>query len=95
MRFRRVLAAALLGCYPIRASPVDTMHHSMDKKGAVASESRICTEIGIELMKRGVSIQRSKYLYAITHVNQGNAADALVGSQLCVGVIGASFKPEY
>jgi len=28
---------------------------SIDKKGAVASESAICSNIGIELLKRGVS----------------------------------------
>jgi gamma-glutamyltranspeptidase/glutathione hydrolase len=50
---------------------LDARYHVRDKKGAVASESKICTEIGIELLKRG-----------------GNAADALVGTQLCVGVIG-------
>jgi gamma-glutamyltranspeptidase/glutathione hydrolase len=42
-----------------------------DTNGAVASESMVCSQIGIELMKKG-----------------GNAADALVGTVLCVGVIG-------
>ncbi|ESZ90882.1 hypothetical protein SBOR_8723 [Sclerotinia borealis F-4128] len=40
-------------------------------RGAVACESKICSEIGAELIKRG-----------------GNAADAMVGTTLCVGVIG-------
>lgn len=40
-------------------------------KGAVASESAICSQIGIDLIARG-----------------GNAADAMVGTTLCVGVIG-------
>ncbi|KAE8448902.1 hypothetical protein EG329_008698 [Mollisiaceae sp. DMI_Dod_QoI] len=39
--------------------------------GAVSSESRLCSEIGTELLERG-----------------GNAADALVGTTLCVGVVG-------
>ena len=39
--------------------------------GAVASESKICSQIGIDLLKAG-----------------GNAADALVGTSACVGVIG-------
>lgn len=39
--------------------------------GAVATESRECSTIGIDLLKAG-----------------GNAADALVGSVFCVGVIG-------
>jgi len=42
-----------------------------DNNGAVASESAVCSEIGIDLLQRG-----------------GNAADALVGTVLCVGVIG-------
>lgn len=39
--------------------------------GAVASESDICSHIGVDLLKQG-----------------GNAADALVGTVACVGVIG-------
>ncbi|RDW60641.1 hypothetical protein BP6252_12024 [Coleophoma cylindrospora] len=39
--------------------------------GAVASESKICSQIGVDLMKRG-----------------GNAADAMVGTVICVGVVG-------
>ncbi|PSR85557.1 gamma-glutamyltranspeptidase [Coniella lustricola] len=39
--------------------------------GAIASESTICSQIGIDLLTQG-----------------GNAADAHVGTQLCVGVIG-------
>ncbi|KAG9244084.1 gamma-glutamyltranspeptidase-like protein [Calycina marina] len=42
-----------------------------DRTGAVSSESRTCSEVGIGLLQRG-----------------GNAADALVGTVLCVGVIG-------
>ncbi|KAK7947764.1 gamma-glutamyltranspeptidase [Apiospora aurea] len=40
-------------------------------KGAVASESKLCSQIGIDLLGRG-----------------GNAVDAWVGTQLCVGVTG-------
>ncbi|KAK7981256.1 hypothetical protein PG989_013713 [Apiospora arundinis] len=40
-------------------------------QGAVASESKTCSQIGIDLLARG-----------------GNAVDAWVGTQLCVGVIG-------
>ncbi|KAF7853276.1 hypothetical protein EAF04_010777 [Stromatinia cepivora] len=40
------------------------------KNGAVASESSICSSIGIDIMKAG-----------------GNAADAIVATQLCVGVV--------
>ncbi|KAI1826893.1 gamma-glutamyltransferase [Xylaria intraflava] len=41
------------------------------RKGAVASESKVCSQIGIDLLARG-----------------GNAVDAFIGTQLCVGVIG-------
>jgi gamma-glutamyltranspeptidase/glutathione hydrolase len=50
------------------SSPV---YHTAPKLGAVASESSICSNIGIDLLKAG-----------------GNAADALVGTVFCVGVIG-------
>ncbi|KAL2349687.1 gamma-glutamyltransferase, partial [Cryomyces antarcticus] len=42
-----------------------------DKLGAVASESSICSNIGIDLLRSG-----------------GNAADALVGTVFCIGVVG-------
>jgi gamma-glutamyltranspeptidase/glutathione hydrolase len=41
------------------------------QRGAVASESDICSRIGIDLLKEG-----------------GNAADAMVGTTFCVGVVG-------
>ncbi|KAF3766512.1 gamma-glutamyltranspeptidase [Cryphonectria parasitica EP155] len=47
------------------------MSTQSDVHGAVASESTICSQIGIDLLRQG-----------------GNAADAHVGAQLCVGVIG-------
>lgn len=45
------LAALVLG------SPVDQVlfQHSKGGKGAVASESRVCSQIGIDLLERGVS----------------------------------------
>ncbi|KAI0882671.1 gamma-glutamyltranspeptidase [Annulohypoxylon maeteangense] len=44
---------------------------SSGKRGAVASESKVCSQIGIDLLAQG-----------------GNAVDAWIGTQLCVGVIG-------
>ncbi|CAG8978646.1 hypothetical protein HYALB_00009462 [Hymenoscyphus albidus] len=41
-----------------------------DTHGAVSSESHLCSEIGIDILKRG-----------------GNAADAMVATTLCVGVV--------
>lgn len=41
------------------------------KRGAVASESSVCSQAGIEMIEMG-----------------GNAADALVATVFCVGVIG-------
>lgn len=46
--------------------------------GAVASESDICSHIGIDLLKLG-----------------GNAADAMVGTVFCVGVIGMYHSGKY
>lgn len=43
---------------------------SADTHGAVASESSICSKIGIDLLANG-----------------GNAADALVGTVFCIGVV--------
>ncbi|TGJ80895.1 hypothetical protein E0Z10_g7869 [Xylaria hypoxylon] len=40
-------------------------------RGAVACESKVCSQLGIDLLARG-----------------GNAVDAFIGTQLCVGVIG-------
>jgi len=46
-------------------------HPSNAKRGAVASESSICSQIGTDILKAG-----------------GNAADALVGTTFCIGVVG-------
>lgn len=56
--------------FPQFASSLPT-HEEKDTRGAVASESAVCSKIGISLLKQG-----------------GNAADALVGTVLCIGVIG-------
>jgi gamma-glutamyltranspeptidase/glutathione hydrolase len=50
----------------------DTSHSSEEPRlGAVASESKLCSRIGTDLLRVG-----------------GNAADALVGTVFCVGVVG-------
>ena len=65
-----LLAAVTLASQIFLGSPTpERTNH--DRLGAVASENRICSQIGIDLIKAG-----------------GNAADALVGTTLCVGVIG-------
>ena len=50
-----------------------TQYEENDELGAVASESSVCSRIGVDLIKAG-----------------GSAADALVGTVFCVGVIGKS-----
>ncbi|QRV76429.1 gamma-glutamyltranspeptidase [Ceratobasidium sp. AG-Ba] len=45
---------------------------SFGKHGAVATEVKQCSDLGVELMKNG-----------------GNAADAMIGAQLCVGTVAA------
>lgn len=56
-----------------RGTNASTQYEENDKLGAVASESSVCSRIGVDLIKAG-----------------GNAADALVGTVFCVGVIGTS-----
>jgi hypothetical protein len=56
---------------PVLDPEHDGPKHLQDHLGAVASESNICSQIGIDLLKEG-----------------GNAADALVGTVFCVGVVG-------
>ncbi|KAF7513650.1 hypothetical protein GJ744_007701 [Endocarpon pusillum] len=48
----------------------DSQNYLQDQLGAVASESDICSQIGIDLLNEG-----------------GNAADALVGTVFCIGVV--------
>ncbi|KAJ4504505.1 hypothetical protein HRR90_007681 [Exophiala dermatitidis] len=57
----------------VAANPVPVIHqrYAPDSLGAVASESNICSHIGIDLLRQG-----------------GNAADALVGTVFCIGVVG-------
>jgi gamma-glutamyltranspeptidase/glutathione hydrolase len=44
--------------------------HLNGTQGAVATEIKTCSDIGVDIMKQG-----------------GNAADAMIGAQLCVGII--------
>lgn len=53
------------------AKRAPAQHHESNKLGATASESAVCSPIGVNLLKDG-----------------GNAADALVGTVFCIGVIG-------
>ena len=55
-----------------------SQYEENDKLGAVASESSVCSRIGVDLIKAG-----------------GNAADALVGTVFCVGVIGKMTPKPY
>ncbi|KAI0140430.1 gamma-glutamyltransferase 1 [Xylariaceae sp. FL1272] len=67
---KKCLAAVTLQLAVSAASP--TCYSGKEPKlGAVASESSVCSHIGIDLLKAG-----------------GNAADAMVGTVFCVGVIG-------
>ncbi|OTB16399.1 hypothetical protein K445DRAFT_317370 [Daldinia sp. EC12] len=79
-RLPQTLLLLLLAVAPSAALPsqwqqneqvVLQQHSTSGKRGAVASESKICSQIGIDLLDQG-----------------GNAIDAFIGTQLCVGVIG-------
>jgi gamma-glutamyltranspeptidase/glutathione hydrolase len=65
--------AGLLTLQTVLSSPV--LRHG--QRGAVASESSICSHIGIDLLKLG-----------------GNAADAMVGTVACIGVVGMYHSGE-
>ncbi|KAF2097654.1 gamma-glutamyltransferase [Rhizodiscina lignyota] len=71
---RAVAGLALLGqafSNPLGTHPELIQRNAPGCKGAVASESSICSDIGIDLYKAG-----------------GNAADVLVGTVFCIGVVG-------
>ncbi|KAB5591111.1 Gamma-glutamyltranspeptidase [Ceratobasidium theobromae] len=54
------------------AGLTSTAMSSYGKRGAVATEVKQCSDLGVELIKKG-----------------GNAADAMIGAQLCVGTVAA------
>ena len=59
-----------------------------NRHGAVASESKLCSQIGIDLMKGGGNAAD-----AVSHVKLGSEDHALkpwqvVGTTFCVGVVG-------
>ena len=60
--------ASLSRDYDVSEASRDPCHN---KLGAVATESSICSNIGIDVLKQG-----------------GNAADSLVATVLCIGVVG-------
>lgn len=62
--------AGLLTLQTALAAPSTPVLHD-GQRGAVASESDICSHIGIDILKLG-----------------GNAADAMVGTVACIGVVG-------
>lgn len=70
-RHKYAFMAPLLSYLTTQLALSSPLHRHEPHLGAVASESSICTQIGVDLLRAG-----------------GNAADALVGTVLCVGVIG-------
>ena len=67
-QFTQATPAWLSSDYDVSDSIKDPHHN---KLGAVASESSICSNIGIDILKQG-----------------GNAADSLVATVFCIGVVG-------
>ena len=65
------LMAPLLSYLTSQLALASPFYHHAPQLGAVASESDICSQIGVDTLKAG-----------------GNAADALVSTTLCVGVVG-------
>ncbi|EKG14697.1 Gamma-glutamyltranspeptidase [Macrophomina phaseolina MS6] len=74
MSSKKLLMPSLAGLFTSLLSSQSVLAYPQSTEprlGAVASESSVCSTIGIDLLKAG-----------------GSAADALVGTTLCVGVIG-------
>ena len=67
-QFTKASPAWMSPDYDVSSTLLDPDHN---KLGAVASESSICSNIGIDMLKQG-----------------GNAADSLVATVLCIGVVG-------
>lgn len=66
-----LLTSSCIALVPFQALlHVENQQTSHDRLGAVASENRVCSQIGIDLLKAG-----------------GNAADALIGTTFCIGVL--------
>ncbi|KAK5134278.1 hypothetical protein LTR08_006707 [Meristemomyces frigidus] len=65
------LLTSQVNAAPVYDGSTTLLDPEHNKLGAVASESSICSNIGIDTLKRG-----------------GNAADSLVATTFCVGVIG-------
>ena len=67
-----LLSSALLG-FSVLVGTIHAYPQSQNagRLGAVASESKECSKIGVDILKAG-----------------GNAADAIIATQFCVGVIG-------
>jgi gamma-glutamyltranspeptidase / glutathione hydrolase len=76
---RATLVSALPGLFLSQISIASPVYHTSEayapgcdaKLGAVASESSICSKIGVDTLLAG-----------------GNAADGLVATVLCIGVVG-------
>ena len=66
-----LLFATLVSAYALPGIANVVPRQASAKKGAVASESDICSRIGIDILEEG-----------------GNAADSLVGTVFCIGVVG-------
>lgn len=93
----RALLAASLHHVATTASAIPEVVFRPDthgSRGAVASEAVECSAIGRDLLARGVGPlsltcrTESRVSILTTSLSQGNAADALVGTTFCVGVIG-------
>ena len=67
-----LLPSALLGISVLATTAYGhPQPQTAGRLGAVASESKECSKIGVDILKAG-----------------GNAADAIVATQFCVGVVG-------
>ncbi len=54
--------------------------------GAVASENEICSNIGLELLKKGGDLQTFDVKIKLNFAEKGSAVDAAIGAAFCTGV---------
>lgn len=79
-----------------RSHPSPAYKEPSGKLGAVSSESSICSQIGIDLLKRGGNAVDAVYMrlkrFPMLSLLIMNIFFQVVGTVLCVGVIGANNK---
>ena len=96
-RLKGLLAALLLAncshavCgHGLPAASEPEQYHESNKKGAVASESAVCSKIGVDLIRTGGNAADAVGQCFLRGLGGLLTNAQLVGTLFCVGVIGMS-----